>query len=179
MAPATAAQTTKRPADGLTDDGHHIVVDGRKWRATDPSIPEPLRVELVAELMAARREVHAQRDDAGLVRKARVRVSHAKHALGERGEPWWQEPTDVGLDARIRATIFSLITKRGVDATICPSEAARVVGSPDWRPLMDRVRAVATQLARAGDVVISSSGTPVDSGSDVAGPIRIGLEADA
>lgn len=34
------------------------MVDGRRWRATDPSIPEPLRQELVNELMAARRGRH-------------------------------------------------------------------------------------------------------------------------
>src|SRR5690606_42165303 len=40
-----------------TPSGHHIVVKGRRWRAADPSIPEPLRAELVSALMAARRAV--------------------------------------------------------------------------------------------------------------------------
>lgn len=26
-----------------TPDGHHIVVDGRRWRATDPLIPDEFR----------------------------------------------------------------------------------------------------------------------------------------
>ncbi|WP_258934323.1 hypothetical protein [Nesterenkonia pannonica] len=43
-----------------TEDGRHIVVDGRRWRASDPSIPEKLRSELVKELMAARRLVKTQ-----------------------------------------------------------------------------------------------------------------------
>lgn len=38
-----------------TEGGRWIVIDGRRWRATDPSIPEPLRQELVNNLMAARR----------------------------------------------------------------------------------------------------------------------------
>ena len=61
-----------------TPDGRYLVVDGRRWRATDPGIPETLRAELVAELMAARRI------------QARARVQDAKVALGERGEPWWE-----------------------------------------------------------------------------------------
>ena len=40
-----------------TDDGHHVVIDGRRWRATDPAIPEERRAELVRILMAWRREV--------------------------------------------------------------------------------------------------------------------------
>ena len=34
--------------DGITDDERYIVVDGRRWRATDPGIPERLKAELVA-----------------------------------------------------------------------------------------------------------------------------------
>lgn len=41
----------------LTDDGHFIVVNGRRWRATDPAIPEDRRAELTRTLMAWRREV--------------------------------------------------------------------------------------------------------------------------
>ena len=36
---------------------HFIEIDGRRWRATDPAIPEPFRKELVDELMRARRAV--------------------------------------------------------------------------------------------------------------------------
>ena len=46
-----------RPPPERTADGHHIVVDGRRWRATDPAIPEPRRDELTKILMAWRREV--------------------------------------------------------------------------------------------------------------------------
>lgn len=64
-----------------TTDGHHVIVDGRTWRATDPRIPDGLRHELVDELMSARRAVKAGDPD------ARARVSDAKVALGERGAP--------------------------------------------------------------------------------------------
>lgn len=70
-----------------TDDGRYIVVNGRKWRATDPAIPEPLRKQLVSALMTGRRLVKTKGD------AARVMVHDAKVALGERGDPWWEPPT--------------------------------------------------------------------------------------
>jgi uncharacterized protein len=75
-----------------TPDGHYVVIDGRRWRATDPSLPEERRRELVSELMSARRAVGAAKRarDSGAARAARDRVHAAKVALGERGEPWWE-----------------------------------------------------------------------------------------
>ena len=76
-----------------TPDGRHIVVDGRRWRATDPSIPEERRQELVKELMSARSAVGwaKRRGDRDAERAARARVHRAKVALGERGPAWWSE----------------------------------------------------------------------------------------
>lgn len=76
-----------------TPDGHHVVIDGRRWRATDPSIPEERRKALVSELMSARSSVgHAKkRGDAEAEKAARKRVQAAKVALGERGPRWWEE----------------------------------------------------------------------------------------
>ncbi|HEX8424408.1 MAG TPA: hypothetical protein VF634_13405, partial [Pyrinomonadaceae bacterium] len=73
--------------------GHHVLIDGRRWRATDPSIPEERRQELVNELMQARRDVgRAKRAcDAEAEREARARVHECKVALGERGAKWWEE----------------------------------------------------------------------------------------
>ena len=79
-----------------TPDGRHLVIDGRPWRASDPAIPEGLRAELVAELMAARRAVGAAAGDEARTAAARGRVQDAKVALGERGEPWWDAPSDAG-----------------------------------------------------------------------------------
>ena len=74
-------------------DGHYVVIDGRRWRATNPGLPEEERVRLVGELMKARRDVgRALRErDADAVREARARVQQAKVALGERGAKWWAE----------------------------------------------------------------------------------------
>ena len=77
-----------------TDDGHFVIIEGRRWRATDPAIPEEVAAELRKVLMAARREVgrllRAGEDPA----PARARVQQAKVALGERGTPWWEQTDD-------------------------------------------------------------------------------------
>lgn len=77
-----------------TPDGRYIIVDGRRWRKSDPALPEERRQELVNELMKARRDVGAAKraDDEAAIKEARSRVHAAKVALGERGPPWWEEP---------------------------------------------------------------------------------------
>ncbi|MCV7278952.1 hypothetical protein H7J88_04755 [Mycolicibacterium flavescens] len=76
-----------------TEDGRYIVVDGRRWRATDPAIPEQRRAELTRILMAWRREVRRTKGTAEEP-TARAGVQKAKVALGERGTPPWWEQTD-------------------------------------------------------------------------------------
>ncbi|MDT0494647.1 hypothetical protein RM717_29520 [Streptomyces griseus] len=77
-----------------TPDGRYIVVNGRRWRATDPEIPEEVAADLRRHLMAARRGVAAARrnQDPAAEKLARSRVHTAKVALGERGTPWWEQP---------------------------------------------------------------------------------------
>ena len=74
-----------------TGDGHFVVISGRRWRATDPALPEDVAAQLRRALMTARRDVgtasRAGRDPA----PARARVQAAKVALGERGVPWWEQ----------------------------------------------------------------------------------------
>ncbi|MBB6438408.1 hypothetical protein [Streptomyces candidus] len=76
-----------------TPDGRYIVVNGRRWRATDPHIPEEAGARLRAHLMAARRAIAAahRAEDPEAERTARARVQTAKVALGERGTPWWEQ----------------------------------------------------------------------------------------
>ena len=76
-----------------TPDGRWIVVDGRRWRATDPLIPPERRDELQRILMAWRREVRRAKGTAD-ERRARDGVRAAKVALGERGTPWWAQTDD-------------------------------------------------------------------------------------
>lgn len=75
-----------------TPDGHHVVIDGRKWRATNPNLPEDERKRLVVELMQARRDVAKalRGKDEDAEKEARGRVHAAKVALGERGPKWWE-----------------------------------------------------------------------------------------
>ena len=75
-----------------TPDGRYIVVDGRRWRATDPSLPEERRKDLVRELMSARSAVGwaKRKGDPEAEKSARKRVQAAKVALGERGPKWWE-----------------------------------------------------------------------------------------
>lgn len=103
----------ERTRPETTPDGHHIVVDGRKWRAQDPHIPEALAGELVKGLMAARRLVRTDPPT------ARPRVQDAKVALGERGDPWW-EPTPEGTRERLAAAMRTLLRQRDEGKTICP-----------------------------------------------------------
>lgn len=154
-----------RPAPELTADGHHVVIDGRRWRATDPSIPDGFRQELVDELMAARRAVKASESD------ARRRVQDAKTALGERGAPWWEDRTGATFDERIAATIRTLLRHRG-QSSICPSDVARTVGGASWRPVMPDVRRVAADLADLDEIIVTQKQQPV-SIREARGPVRI------
>lgn len=149
----------------VTADGRYIVVDGRRWRASDPAIPESLRKELVAELMAARRDVRSDPET------ARPRVQDAKVALGERGDPWW-DPTPEGQRARMAAAMRALLRHRSSEATICPSDAARVAGGTSWRELMDMARDVAGGLAREEIIAVRQHGQDVDLATAV-GPVRL------
>lgn len=87
-----------------TEDGHYLVINGRRWRATDPDIPENRRAELTRILMAWRREVRRTRgtDDEA---RSRAGVNAAKIALGERGSPPWWEQTDAQRRARWEAHV--------------------------------------------------------------------------
>jgi Protein of unknown function (DUF3253) len=153
-------------------DGRYVVVDGRKWRATDPSIPEALRNELVAELMDARRAVKSAHGDPAATAAARSRVQDAKVALGERGEAWWEMVTEDGRSARLAAAMRALLRHREPEKTICPSDAARVVGGTDWRAAMELSRDVADRLADEGILEVRQRGEKVD-GRTAKGPIRL------
>ena len=162
------------PKPTTTADRHHVVVEGRRWRATDPSIPDKLRRELVGELMSARRAVGAAKrsDDAEAETTARHRVHDAKVALGERGHPWWEPPTPAQLDARIRSAMRALLAHRGPGRSICPSDAARIVGGENWRAVMEAVHSSARTLARGGELMITARDQALSPDDELRGPIR-------
>jgi microcystin degradation protein MlrC len=79
-----------------TADGRYVVIRGRRWRATDPAVPEEIAATLRRELMSARRAVGAavRAEDKAAERAARNRVHRTKVALGERGAPWCEQSDD-------------------------------------------------------------------------------------
>ncbi|MFD3701071.1 hypothetical protein ACFWUZ_33930 [Streptomyces sp. NPDC058646] len=84
---------TRNPPPARTPDGHYVLIDGRRWRATDPDLPDEVSARLRSHLMSARRAVAAalRSHDEQAEREARRRVHTAKVALGERGTPWWEQ----------------------------------------------------------------------------------------
>ncbi|MEU9146716.1 hypothetical protein [Streptomyces sp. NPDC048349] len=92
---------TRNPPPEPTTDGRYVLINGRRWRATDPDLPADAAARLRAHLMAARRAVGAalRAHDEAAERAARRRVHTAKVALGERGTPWWEQ-TDAERRAR-------------------------------------------------------------------------------
>ncbi len=90
---------TKKKVE-YTDDGHYFIVNGRRWRTTDPRLDEETRQKLVNNLMQARRDIATahRTKDVDLETDARRRVHCAKVALGERGTPWWERPVP-GVDS--------------------------------------------------------------------------------
>lgn len=75
------------------------------------------------------------------------------------------------MDAR-EATL-ALLAARAEDATVCPSEVARVLAAAtgEWRDAMPEVHAAVDQLAADGLVRLSWKGRPL---ATRAGPYRIG-----
>ena len=82
------------------------------------------------------------------------------------------------VDTALESAITGLLQARAGDATICPSEAARLVAlelgadEDTWRDLMEPARAAARRLVTAGEVEIVQRGRVVDP-STAKGAIRI------
>jgi len=107
--------------DTTADDERWLVVDGRRWRRTDPSLPDDLVTALTSHLGRGRSGVRVAKksDDsaagAAAVAAARTRVGLAKLGLGERGEPWWERPESDRI-AQARASLRDLddLDSRGI-----------------------------------------------------------------
>ncbi len=75
--------------------------------------------------------------------------------------------TDLDLEAAVRDLLGR------TSGSICPSDAARAVGTADgWRDLMEPARRAARRMVAAGEVEITQGGRVVDP-SSAKGPIRI------
>lgn len=72
-----------------------------------------------------------------------------------------------------RSAILDLLERRPAGRTICPSEAARVLGGDDgFRPYMDVVRAAAADLVAERRIDVLQRGEVVDLAT-VRGPVRL------
>lgn len=82
----------------------------------------------------------------------------------------------------IEAMILSLVTARGREKSICPSEVARALTpgalQEGWQSLMTPIRQAASRLSRAGQIDILRKGRPVPP-EDMRGVIRLRLKAEA
>jgi len=146
--------------DGPPPKTAFITVDGRRWRTSDPRIPEQLRQQLVNELMAARRAVR-NAQNRSVIRRSRGRVNDAKLALGERGCGWWLPPQSAATNRRIDAALRVLLRSREPGRSICPSDIARIVGGTTWRLRLPVVCDRAVELAEGGDLEIVRRGRVV------------------
>ncbi len=77
--PATHAHAPPLDDEVINTERTHFTVHGRRWKATDPNLPEPHRAALTRELMIARRAVKEHKGvDVAAERAARARVQDAK-----------------------------------------------------------------------------------------------------
>lgn len=95
--------------NAVTPDGRYLVVRGRLWRTSNPSLTPERRNALVNELMAARRAIALAKraGDVAGERHAREVVDRAKRDLGERGPVWWTDGSP-DLNRRMaRTTVYA------------------------------------------------------------------------
>ena len=79
---------------GSVDDDRWLVINGRKWRRTDPVLDDDTLARLKSHLGRGRSGVRTAKKagDDEAVAAARRRTGLAKHGLGERGPYWWDSP---------------------------------------------------------------------------------------
>lgn len=79
-------------------------------------------------------------------------------------------------DGVLEAAILELLAERGPGKTICPSEAAKLVGGKetrrDWEGLMEPARVAARRLVAEGKILMTQHGVVVDP-KTAKGPIRL------
>ena len=98
-----------------TEDGHYVIIDGRKWRATNPNLPEEERQKWVNELMSARREVGRAKkaEDETAEKAARERVQTTSTPASA-GSSTWKKAAIAGA----AVTGYGLVKGKGRVATV-------------------------------------------------------------
>lgn len=77
-------------SDPPSEDEKWLVIDGRRWRRTDPAVPEAELARLKSHLGRGRSGVRSAATEAELA-ATRHRTQLAKVGLGERGPKWWEQ----------------------------------------------------------------------------------------
>ena len=157
-----------------TPDGHHIVVDGRR------GVPPTPRSRSRCEPSWSRSSCGpAASWAAGVTRPARS-CTTPRWPSGSAASPGGRSPPSEGRRDRLAATVRALLRHRET-STICPSDAARVVGGEQWRDLMPVARDVARELHEQEVVEVQQGGERVDDPRSGArpGPARGGSRARA
>ncbi len=80
----------REPTGSPSEDEKWLVVDGRRWRRTDPAIPDDVLARLKSHLGRGRSGARTAGSEAELA-ATRHRTQLAKVGLGERGTPWWEQ----------------------------------------------------------------------------------------
>ena len=76
-----------------TPDGRYIVLQGRLWRAANPTLSAERKIRYMRELLNGRRALKAAKlaGDESAITDARRMVALAQVGLGERGRVWWKD----------------------------------------------------------------------------------------
>lgn len=76
-----------------TPDGRYHVIQGRLWRAPNPTLPAEAKVRHMRELLNGRRALKAAKasGDEDAIAAARRMIAAAQVGLGERGKVWWTD----------------------------------------------------------------------------------------
>ena len=76
-----------------TPDGRYHVIQGRLWRAPNPTLPAESKVRHMRELLNGRRALKSAKaaGDEDAIAAARRLVARAQVGLGERGNVWWND----------------------------------------------------------------------------------------
>ncbi|KAK3985274.1 hypothetical protein QBC44DRAFT_345418 [Cladorrhinum sp. PSN332] len=103
---------SSRSAPRTTQDGHHVIVKGRKWRATDPSVPDEAVAELKYYLAMGRSGIRepqkGQPPDEEKIKLLRHTAALSKVGLGQRGKPEWWNDTDENRKERWESALACL-----------------------------------------------------------------------
>ena len=79
---------------------------------------------------------------------------------------------------RAREVLLELCRQAGPGRSITPQEAAEALLGIDWRRALPRLKQIACDLARAGEIEILRKGKPVDPAGEIKGVVRYRVKTE-